>query len=217
MPRSEWTPLVVAAATVGVVTAFLIWAVSTRFVGDDEPGDSKPLRSAPPQVTLWVGEVHPGLKGALTDVYGDTRPDHAHDARLNEQLGLEGDAALAFYRLLLFNTSTEERAYPLRSGGLAVVADADGPEALLHPLSGPPTLDGGTRFALEALGTLRDSVAVPAGSMANIVVAFDRRRDLSRAAGVETAEGTALAQRRMSRVMLRRLIENPRADWIQDL
>jgi hypothetical protein len=47
MPRSEWTPLIVAAATVGVVTAFLIWAISTRFAEDDEPGAERPRRGAP--------------------------------------------------------------------------------------------------------------------------------------------------------------------------
>jgi hypothetical protein len=168
-------------------------------------------------VTLWVGQVSPGLKGALTDVYGDERPDLAHDARLNEELGLEGAAGLAFYRLLLFNTSDEARDYPVLEGGLAVHGDADVPAARMKPLSGSAVRDGGTRFALEALGTLRASVTVPAGAMANVVVAFDRRSDLSTAASVATLEGTALARRRMSRVALRRLLEDPRADWIQDL
>lgn len=217
MPRSEWTPLVVAAATVGVVTAFLVWAISTRFADDEEPGAERPLRAAPPQVTLWVGEMLPGLKGALTDVYGDDLPDRAHDARLNEQLGLEGDATLAFYRLLLFNVSDEERAYPLREGGLAVHDEDDSHVARMTPLDGSRVRTGGTRFALEALGTLRDTVNVPAGSMANVVVAFDRRNDLASASAVETLEGTALAQRQMSRTALRRLMEDPRADWIQDL
>lgn len=224
MTRDEWSQALFVTATIALVTAGLVWLLGPGRRGSDwsEPGAMKPRRSAPKEVTLWVGEFEPGLKGVLTTVYGDPKPDAEHDAQLNEGLGLSGEHPLGFYRLLLFNTSEEDKRFALAEGALAVIP-ADGAEAIrLRNLS--DDLAAGRlepapflRFTLNRLGTLRGAVDVPAGERANLVVAFSGHRDLATARAVETAEGRSFRRLPKTRAELRRLISDPRADRIRDL
>ncbi len=224
MTRDEWSQALFVTATVALVTAGAVWLLGPgrRGADWDEPGDMKPRRSAPRQVTLWVGDVEPGLKGVLTSVYGDPKPDAEHDARLNEGLGLEADATLGFYRLLLYNTSAEDKRFLIEDGAISV-KPGDGADAVgLRNLSGDVAAGRlnparGLQFTLNRLGTLRAAIDVPAGERANLVLAFSGHRDLATAQAVETAEGRAFRRLPKTRAELRRLISDPRADRIRDL
>lgn len=221
MSRDEWSQALFVTATIALVTAGLIWLLgpSRRGAEWDEPTDPKPRRTAPADVTLWVGEVQPGLKGALTSVYGDPGPDARHDERLNAGLGLTESAALGFYRLMLFNVSAEDKRFDLTDGALLV--QVDGGAVGLRNLSA--RIDAGElvpapalRFTLTSLGTLRKFVDVPAGKRANLVVAFDARPDLTTAHSVETSEGRSFHRLQRTRSQLRSLISDPSTDRIRD-
>lgn len=222
MTRDEWSQALFVTATIALVTAGLVWLLGPGRRGSewDEPGSMKPRRVAPPEVTLWVGEIEDGLKGVLTSVYGDAEPDAAHDAQLNEDLGTA--APLGFYRLLLYNTSEAPKRFALADGALVVIP-AEGAETVrLRNLaaelaSGQLEPAPGLAFTLDRLGALRDAVDVPAGQRANLVVAFSGRRDLATARSVETAEGRTFRRLPKTRAELRRLIADPRADRIRDL
>jgi hypothetical protein len=183
-------------------------------------GDSLPRRHLPAQVTLWVGDVRPGLQCALTEVYGDPRADLAHDAELSAVLGADAKSPLGFYRLLLFNTSDEIQRYEIQDDGL-LVRGAAGAAAGLRRLSDLATLgakdDAGVLFSLRALGTLREDVEIEPGTMANLVLAFARHSDLEEAEAVETAEGVPLRRLSRSRRELRDLMADPRAEVVQKL
>lgn len=225
MRRDEWIQSLLIMATVALVVVGAVWLLMPpRDTSWDEPGDMLPRRNAPKQVTLWVGEVEPGLKGVLTAVFGDPEPDSAHDRKLNEALGrVEGAAAppLAFYRLLLFNTSKIEKRFPLSDGAL-VVKPAEGAVVGLQNLSEgdlaeDPEISPSVRATLAMLGTLRADVEVPAGKRVNLVVAFAGRADLATADSVETAEGRPFHRLQRTRAELRRIIADPRVDRIRDL
>ncbi|MDJ0974435.1 MAG: hypothetical protein QNJ98_08260 [Planctomycetota bacterium] len=224
MTRDEWSQALFVTATIALVTAGLVWVLGPgrRGAGDDEPGAMKPRRSAPAEVTLWVGEIEPGLKGVLTTVYGDPKPDAEHDAQLNEGLGREAADLLGFYRLLLFNTSEEVKRFTLADGAIVVIP-ADGAETVRLKNLAADLAAGrlepapGLQFTLNRLGALRDVVDVPAGQRANLVVAFSGRRDLATVRAVETAEGRTFRRLPRTRAELRRLIADPRADRIRDL
>lgn len=223
MSREEWSQALFVTATIALVTAGLVWLLGPERRGAewDEPLDAKPRRSAPADVTLWVGEVEPGLKGALTAVYGDPEPDARHDQRINEGLGLAEDAALGFYRLMLFNLSAEDKRFELADGALRVLGvdgDATVPLSNLARRLADGDIDPppGLRFTLSSLGTLRDAVDVPAGKRANLVVAFAGRVDLAKAEAVETAEGRSFHRLQRTRAELRRLISDPSTDRIRD-
>jgi hypothetical protein len=150
----------------------------------------------------------------LSAVWGDPEPDLAHDRFLNEGLSVRGDDALAYYRLLLFNTAGVERTVALADGALSIRGAAAGDDAALTNVSAriaagsaaaPPAL----RTVLESLGTLRETVVVPPGEMASLVVAFSDRVDLGSARGVSFQDGTAFRQRRMPRKEFEALLSGP--------
>ena len=219
MVSNEGSPAVWVAACAGLATAVALFIVGyLRQQPDLDATDSLPRRRLPAQVTLWVGDVQPGLQGALTEVYGDPRADEAHDAELSAVLGADG-TPMGFYRLLLFNTSDEVKRYEIRNDGLMVRGAAG--EAGLRRLSerdAPIAKDDqGVLFSLKALGTLREDVEIEPGTMANLVLAFARHSDLEEAEAVETAEGVPLRRLNRSRQELRDLMANPRAEIIQKL
>ena len=171
---------------------------------------------------MWVGDIVPGVRAVLGTVWGEAAPDTLHDARLNAGLGVAPDHALAFYRLLLFNTSSEDRDVALRDGALVVRPAGAGEPARLLDLSdllgrGEATVSPALRVVLEGEGTLRPRVSLPAGRMADLIVPFDRRVGLEDAQDVETGDGTAFARRQMNRVDLEALMVSPDQASIQKL
>lgn len=222
MTRDEWTQALLITGTIALVTVGVIWMLVPG-IGDDwdEPGDMIPRRTAPAQVTLWAGEIQPGLKGVLVAVYGDPEPDAEHDRKLNAALDRQAGAELGFYRLLLFNTSSEDKQFSLADGALVVQAAA-GTSVGLQNLSdgvaaGRIEVSPAVRATLGMLGTLSAEVDVPPGKRVNLIVAFRGHTDLATAESVATAEGHAFHRLQRSRAELRRIIADPRADRIRDL
>jgi len=176
------------------------------------------------QVVGWVGEPVPGLKGLLTPVWGEPGPDLAHDRTLNEGLALtkEKGAALAFYRLLVFNTSAEAIRLPLADGALEIQPAGNAPPVRLASVAalveaGRASPSGALSMVLDAQGTLLEAVVVPPGMMADLLVAFERRVGLEDAAGVHGMDGVAFARRRIPRGDLEALLLDPDVARIQDL
>ncbi len=175
-----------------------------------------------PEVVVWVGDLAPGLKGVLSPVWGERAADLDHDRTLNEGLGLSSTASLAFYRLLLFNTSDEERTVSLADGALSIEAPGGGGPAHLRSVAalvrkGDAAPSAALTTVLEGEGTLEDRVVLPAGTMADLVVAFERRVALDEAESVRAADGATFARRRMERQILEALLENPDSAQIRDL
>ncbi len=221
MLSNEGSPAVWVAACAGLATAVALFVVGyLRQQPSLDGGESLPRRRLPAQVTLWVGDVRPGLQCALTEVYGDPRADLAHDVELSAVLGTDAKTPLGFYRVLLFNTSDEVQRYEIQDDGLLVRGSA-GVAAGLRRLSdregNADADDAGVLFSLRALGTLKEDVEIEPGTMANLVLAFAKHSDLEEAQGVETGEGVPLRRLSRSRQELRDLMANPRAEVVQKL
>jgi hypothetical protein len=223
-PWRDWTPIVLLVSTICLGTVAIVWAIERLKhpppYQESEPGPERGERGAPADVDLWVGEVVPGVKGVLTSVFGDAQPDRAHDEELREGLRLAPGAPLAWYRLLLFNTSAEPRTVPLRPGGL-VVETEDGATSLasLPALlkSGEARPSPALSAVLRGLGALREEVSLPAGDATLLLVCFDRRVDLAGAKTVATANGARFHRRRMGRGELQRLIAEPDSSQVSTL
>ena len=169
-----------------------------------------------------MGEAAPGLKVALATVYGDPGQDLFHDEELNQGLRLDGSGALAYYRLLVFNSSTEERTVELKDGAISIRPAGTKDSVRLRSLpalvaQGGAVVSPSLRTVLEGLGTLRESVRVEPGSSATLVVPFQRRVDLASAEGVTLADGTAFRRRRIGQGALQRLIAAPDEEQVKDL
>jgi hypothetical protein len=223
--RNDWTPAVLITASIALVTAGVVWLVSPWAAGrfGEHPGETIPRRRPPPQVVVWTGDLAPGLKGVLGPVWGDPKPDRAHDTVLNEDLGLGGDRALHYFRLLVFNITDETRSLALGEGGL-VMADAGGGQPI--PLRSLPAmlqrkeieLPGGLAFSLRTLGALNEKVEIPPGEFAKLVVPFGVRAHLETATAVAaTAYAKPLRRRQMAATEYRRLISNPDERGVEDL
>ena len=223
MEQNDWTPAVLITATVCLLTAALVYLVAPWTPSRDRPGgDTIPRTSYQDEVVVWTGELAPGLKGVLGPVWGDPGPDRDHERLLNEDLGLSGVDALAYFRLLVFNTGQESRTLGLKDGAL-VMTGADGARALpLRSLAarvadGELELDAGLRFTLGSMGVLSESVEVPPGNFAKLVVPFDGEARIDQARAVVTAEGTVLRRVEIARTAFRRLMEDPDEARVKDL
>ncbi len=223
MDQQDWTPAVLITATICLVTAGLVylvrpWDPSAAGAG----GDTIPRTRYRDAVVVWTGELAPGLKGVLGPVWGDPGPDRDHDGILNEDLGLEGDKALAWFRLLVFNTSKSPQTLELRAGALVMTGE-EGERALpLQSLAkrmadGDLRVDEALRFTLGSMGALSERVVVPPGAFAKLVVPFDGDARLERAQTVVTAQGTVLRRVEIARTMFRHLMENPDESRVKDL
>ena len=223
MEQNDWTPAVLITATVCLLTAALVYLVAPWSPSGRKPGgDTIPRTQYRDEVVVWTGELAPGLKGVLGPVWGDPGPDADHERLLNEDLGLDGTEALAYFRLLVFNTGKETRTLALEDGALVMTGE-DGARALpLRSLArrvadGQLELDPGLRFTLGSMGVLSETVEVPSGSFAKLVVPFDHDARIEQARTVITAEGTVLRRVEIARTLFRRLMEDPDEARVKDL
>ena len=224
MERNDWTPAVLITASVSLLTAGLVWIVAPwgphgAYRG---PGAERPRHALQPEVIVWTGEVAPGLKAVVAPVWGDEKPDRYHDESLNDDLGLAGAASLTYFRLLVFNTTGEPQVLRLDDGRLVMLAEEGGTRYPLRSLArmvadGRVHLDQGHTFLLRSLGALAETLEIPAGSYAQLVVPFDGGPHIERVRAVATSEGTPLRRRQMARVAFRRLIEAPDETRVKDL
>jgi len=223
MDQNDWTPAVLITATVCLFTAALVWLVAPWTPGAGRDGGSTiPRTRYRAEVVVWTGELAPGLKGVLGPVWGDPGPDRDHERLLNEDLGLAGRDALAYFRLLVYNTGTEARTLRLEDGAL-VMTGAEGARALpLRSLAarvaaGQLKIDAGLRFTLGSLGVLSKTVEVPPGQFAKLVVLFDGEARIEQARAVVTSQGTVLRRVELARTVFRRLMEDPDEARVKDL
>jgi hypothetical protein len=223
MDRNDCTPAVLITATVCLMTAGLVWLVAPwgpRRARD--AGDTIPRRGYRHEVVVWTGEVAPGLKGVLGPVWGDPKPDRDHDGILNRDLGLEGANALAYFRLLVFNTSNEPRVLELGNGRLVMTGE-DGARSLpLRSLAamvtaGEVTVDARLRFTLHSLGALSPRLEIPPGEFVKLVVPFAGDARIERARTIVTAQGTVLRRVELARAVFRHLMESPDEARVKDL
>lgn len=224
MRRADWTPLVLVTASISVtvVAAVLLTTPWLRGAWDREPGPGHARRRLAETMQVWVGDVAPGVVGVLGPVWGQEGPDREHDRRLNEQLGLAQGRDLAWYHLLLFNRSEEDREIGLQDGALVIRPAGEGDPVGLTSVAalvarGEVRVAPSLAAVLRARGALSETVTVPAGWMADLLVAFERRVPLADAVQVATAAGSAFERRPMTRRDLDRLVEEPDRARIEDL
>jgi hypothetical protein len=203
-------------ATACLAVVLVVWVLSPRLRGfyDPPPGPQHDRRLAPPEVVAWAGEVAPGVKGLLAPVWGDPGPDRFHDQQVNRRLELGEGKALAYYRLVLFNTTDEERVVRLGDGALSIRTSPPEAEVASRSLvamesRGEVTLSPGTRAVLSGLGALHEEVKVPPGSAATLLVAFRSRVDLAEAARISARDGQDFHRRPMARAELQDLLYDP--------
>ncbi len=224
MEANDWTPAVLITATISLMTAGLVWLVTPWGTGlsGQEPGRTMPRRLPQAEVVVWTGDLAPGLKGVLGPVWGDPKPDRHHDGLLNEGLGLTGDRALRYFRLLVFNTTEEARSLELGEGRIVMLGETGGGKLPLRSLArmvknGEIQLGGSLAFSLRSLGALSTTVEVPAGSFAKLVVPFDGGASIDTARAVATQDGTELRRRQIAQATFRRLVEDPDETQVKDL
>jgi hypothetical protein len=216
MRKFDWTPTVLVAATASltvVAVVFLTTPWLRRSLGGD-PGPERARRALADELSVWVGDLGGGLTAVLSAVWGDAEPDLAHDGYLNEGLALAGERRLAYYRLLLFNTSAEPRTVSLADGTLSIRRPGgrgDVPMQSVPGLVAAGEADPAPALArvLQSLGTLQDSVTVPGGESASLVVAFSSRVDLASADGVAAGSGATFRRRRILRRDFESLLAEP--------
>jgi len=224
MRRADWTPLVLVTASISVtvVAAVLLTTPWLRGPWSGGPGPGHARRHLAETMQVWTGDLAPGVVGLLGPVWGQDGPDREHDRRLNEQLALPAGTELAWYHLLLFNRSEEDREVSLADGALTIrPAEGEGPVALTslarRVARGEARVAPSLAAVLHARGALSETVTVPAGWMADLLVAFERRVPLEEAFEVATAEGASFTRRPMTRRELDRLVEDPATTLVEDL
>ena len=222
MERNDWTPAVLITATVSLLTAGLVWIVAPWGpAGEGPPGPDVPRHNLAPEVVVWIGDFGPDLKGVLGPVWGDAEPDRDHDGLLNQDLGLEGERALSYYRLLLFNTSDEARSVTLGDGRI-VMEGEHGDRVYLQNLAsmvarGDLKLSPSLRFSLRSLGALTETVDIPPQRAASLMVPFNGKARIETARAVGLANEREFRRRQMARTTFRRLIESPDEARVKDL
>jgi hypothetical protein len=222
MDRSDWTPAVLITASVCLLTAGLVWLVAPwdRF-SSEFPGPGLPRHRAPAHVVVWTGEFAPGVKGVLAPVWGDAKPDRDHARLLNEDLGLDGESELVYFRLLVFNTTPEAHTLHLEDGAIRIAVEEGSQPVPMRSLAAMLERDEvdmaeGLAFSLRSLGALQRTVELPAGGVAKLIVPFGRRASLEAARAVATENGTALRRRQMAAAAFRRLITTPGDVRVED-
>ncbi len=222
MERNDWTPAVLITATVSLLTAGLVWIVAPWGpTTEGPPRPDVPRHGLAQEVVVWIGEFGSDLKGVLGPVWGDAGPDRDHDGLLNEDLGLAGERALSYYRLLLFNTSKEPRTVTLGEGRI-VMEGEHGDRVYLKNLAemvarGDVELSPSLAFSLRSLGALSETVEIPGGQAASLMVPFNGPARIETARAVGLANEREFRRRQMARATFRRLIEDPDEARVKDL
>ena len=214
------------AVGLGVTTAVLLFAsmtmVSTWIRVRDRSGFGTgafaPVVAR--DVEVWVGQLAPGVKGVLSSEGNDARSDPRQDALLSQGLGLPGGTSLAFYSLVVFNTSSTSVHVALGDGSLVVAAPGGPPEPSkgLHAFfagASPPSSSQAS--VLRSLGADRETVDLPPGKMARQTIAFARPLDLSTAVSVVTRDGTAFHRRRIPQKTWAGLLHSPSVEDVENL
>ena len=225
MPRPDWTPVVLIASTVSltIVTVVLVTSPVFQPTYDTTPGPARPRHELPERVAVWVGDLGDGVRAVLAPVWGDAEPDRLHDRELNDGLGLTESGPLAFYELLIFNTSDASRRVVLDDAALSIQPSETGaPPVPLRSVArlverGKASPSPALRMVLRGRGMLRDAIELEAGAMASLLVAFQQRVSLDDAGQVGTADGTAFRRRPMARRELEDLVLDPTRRGIEDL
>ena len=227
--RSERAPLGPAIA-LGLCTAILVFTglVAVTSWGRSRipaPTAAGRLAGVGREVDLWVGDLVPGVKAILASEWNQPDWDARHDATLNAGLGLAGKEALAYYQLLLFNTTEAEVTVPVRDGALTLVdpSGASLPLRSLAPLLRGAPPGGGSAptsppaSTLRALGAHVEEVVLPPGRMTRHPVAFARRVPLGELASVASADGARFHARRILEPAWAGLLHSPRTSDLRDL
>jgi hypothetical protein len=168
----------------------------------DRPLPARPPPERPPEVDLWVGDLAPGVKGVLSEVWNDPSQDAKNDAAWNDRLGLREADRLAYYQFVVFNPSAGPVKVSLLDGDLTLTPKGGDPlpmRSLARVLAAPSVPSPSVARTLAASGAGRDAIEVPAGKVAAPFVAFPRRVGLGEAVAVARADGTSFHRRRIPR------------------
>ena len=224
MRRADWTPVVLITSSFALTAVVVVIATTPILMGvfPSEPGPTLERRRLATEVSVWVGEIAPGISAVLSPVWGEPGPDAAHDRRLNEELELPEGWALAWSHLILFNTTGEDQTVNLSDGALLIQSETGAEPTALRSLAplvarGEASLSPGLLAVLGVRGSLAEAVTVPAGWMADLLVPFERRVALDDAVEVASATGAVFRRRPMERRELEALVEDPTDEAIEDL
>jgi len=216
------------AIALGLCTAILVFtallaATSWGRSRGALPTSPEPLAGVSREVDLWVGEIVPGVKAILASEWNQPDWDARHDATLNDGLRLVGNDRLAYYQLLLCNTTEAEVTVPVRDGALSLVR-RDGSQLPMVSLAPRLAGAGGGAVAsspqvstLRALGGHLAEVSLPPGRMTRHPVAFAYRVALGELASVASADGTPFRARRILEPVWAGLLHSPRTSDLRDL
>jgi hypothetical protein len=185
----------------------------------------RPLPSGAPvaheaEVDLWVGDLAPGVKGILGNVYDEPEADARNDREWNAALGVPEGEPLAYYRLHVANTSSAPVRVDLRDGLLTLTPSGGGPALPLRslaPLLAKDSRAPALRANLAAVGSGREALEVPPGTFATPYVAFPRRVALGDVAAVARADGSSFHRRRIARERWEDLRASPTAKAVEEL
>ena len=224
LPSGAVPAVWLAAATAVLVFAILTLA-SSWLRGERGPPRvrHRPAAALAADVDLWVGDLAPGVRGVLASEWNDPAVDAAYDEEMNRDLGLSDGRGLAYYRLVVFNTSDKPVSLAFRDGGLTLTPKGERPlpmrslAALLVGGDGRPAPASSQAATLRALGAGRETVDVPPGGRQSHPIAFERRVPLALAAAVAWADGTEFHPRRIPGQRWSGILDDPSAADVKDL
>lgn len=215
------------AVRLGVVTGLLSFSLllvaSRLWKSDGAPTRRQSVRPHDAEVSVWVGELAPGVKTVLSSPWNQPEWDQASDETLRRASGAALPRDLALYDCWLFNTTDADVTVRVGAGALVVDAPPGAPLALrslaawLSPAEGAAAPVGGAASVLRALGAGREEIVLPPGRMHRHPVALERRVALGEVAGVRRADGGAFRLRRMRETEWSALIQFPRRADLENL
>ena len=225
-PSSGVVPAVwLAVATAVLVFAILTLASSWFRAQDGHARGGAPAAASPAaDIDLWVGDLAPGVRCVLSSEWNDPAIDAAYDEDLNRSLGLGQGRGLAYYRLVVFNTTDKTVTLAFRDG--QVVLTPKKGQAPLAMKSLASLVSGGAAASdrpsaqvavLRGLGAGRETIDLPPGSRHSHPIAFERRVPLAEAVSVASADGTAFRPRRMPGRRWTGILEASSAADVKDL
>ena len=224
-PPSGVVPAVWLAAATAVLVFAILTLASSWLRGERGPPRVRhhPASALATDVDLWVGDLAPGVRGVLASEWNDPAVDAAYDDEMNRDLGLTGGRGLAYYRLVVFNTSDRPVSLTFRDGGLTLTPKGERPlpmrslASLLLGGDGRAAPASPQAATLRALGAGRETVEVPPGGRHSHPIAFERRVPLALAAAVAWVDGTEFHARRIPGQRWSGILEGPSAADVKDL